>query len=78
MKIIKVLICLCFLISCSTNMGYISVVNDGGKKRIIRTQVPDYNKKYISKKEYKKQSLANNYDKNIDLKTRKSINKERI
>ena len=76
MKIIKVLICLCFLISCSTNMGYISVVNDGGKKRIIRTQVPDYNKKYISKKEYKKQSLANNYDKNIDLKTRKSINKE--
>lgn len=76
MKIIKVLICLCFLISCSTNMGYISVVNDGGKKRIIRTQVPDYNKKYISKKEYKKQNLANNYDKNIDLKTRKSINKE--
>ena len=57
-------------------MGYISVVNDGGKKKIIRTQVPDYNKKYISKKEYKKQSLVNNYDKNIDLKTRKSINKE--
>ena len=76
MKIIKVLICLCFLISCSTNMGYISVVNDGGKKKIIRTQVPDYNKKYISKKEYKKQSLVNNYDKSIDLKTRKSINKE--
>ena len=76
MKIIKVLICLCFLISCSTNMGYISVVNDGGKKKIIRTQVPDYNKKYISKKEYRKQILVNNYDKNIDLKTRKSINKE--
>lgn len=76
MKIIKVLICLCFLISCSTNMGYISVVNDGGRKKFIRTQIPDYNKKYISNKEYKKQSLANNYDKNIDLKTRKSINKE--
>lgn len=57
-------------------MGYISVVKDGGKKKIIRTRVPDFNKKYIDKKEYKRQSIKNNYDKNIDLKTRKSVNNE--